>query len=257
MNETDWLTCNDPVPMLEFLSDWASERKIRLIACAIIRYAPFAGNGRTIWDCLPESTWYGVPTLNCQTVVESAERYADGLETNESWVSACKFGGRSVWFAEGDTFYEMFENTDSGDSNFFMAMALAVQNTVSDYGDPGAHPHRLRTHEILNYLRFTTRNRGIKLHSKHERRVSSLIRDIMGNPFRPVRVDPGWLVSNDSEVSRLARRLHEGRAFGDMPLLGSALEGAGCDDPEISAHCRLPTGHARGCWLVDSLLGRS
>ncbi len=80
MNQSDWLTCDDPVPMLEFLNDWASERKIRVIACAIIRYARFAGNGRTIWDLLPETSWYGVPTLNSQTVVESAERCADGLE---------------------------------------------------------------------------------------------------------------------------------------------------------------------------------
>src|SRR4051812_20797845 len=79
MNETDWLACKDPRPMLEFLNERATDRKLRLIACAIVRDAPFAGNGRTIWDLLPEFTWFGTPTLNCQTVVESAERYADGL----------------------------------------------------------------------------------------------------------------------------------------------------------------------------------
>ena len=37
MTEAEWLACNDPTPMLEFLRDKASERKLRLFFCACCR----------------------------------------------------------------------------------------------------------------------------------------------------------------------------------------------------------------------------
>jgi len=37
MTETEWLACTDPAPMLWFLRDKASDRKLRLAACAYCR----------------------------------------------------------------------------------------------------------------------------------------------------------------------------------------------------------------------------
>jgi hypothetical protein len=37
MTEADWLECDDPEPMLAFLSGQASERKLRLFACVCCR----------------------------------------------------------------------------------------------------------------------------------------------------------------------------------------------------------------------------
>ena len=37
MNEGEWLTAQDPLPMLDFLEGKASERKFRLFACACAR----------------------------------------------------------------------------------------------------------------------------------------------------------------------------------------------------------------------------
>ena len=42
----------------------------------------------------------------------------------------------------------------------------------------------------------------------------------------------------------------------DMPVLGDALEDAGCDDEEALAHCRHHPLHARGCWVLDAVLCR-
>jgi hypothetical protein len=36
-----------------------------------------------------------------------------------------------------------------------------------------------------------------------------------------------------------------------MPILGDALEDAGCSDAEILEHRRSATEHVRGCWVVD------
>jgi hypothetical protein len=83
---------------------------------------------------------------------------------------------------------------------------------------------------------------------------SIILRDILGNPFRPVTIDPAWLTP---EVVTLARTIYEDRTFDRMPSLGLVLEGAGCDDADILAHCGSQTEHVRGCWVVDAILGKS
>src|SRR3954471_17995805 len=62
MTEAEWLSCIDPTPMLIFVEDKVSERKLGLFACSCCR-----------------SVWHGLgnPLLWC--AVEVAERYADGL----------------------------------------------------------------------------------------------------------------------------------------------------------------------------------
>jgi hypothetical protein len=34
MTEEEWIACDDPGPMLEFIREKASDRKLRLFACA-------------------------------------------------------------------------------------------------------------------------------------------------------------------------------------------------------------------------------
>jgi len=80
-----------------------------------------------------------------------------------------------------------------------------------------------------------------------------LIRDLLGNPFRKVRVKKSWFVP---EVVTLAQSIYEKRTFEDISKLGDALDAAGCDNAEILAHCRAGSQHVRGCWVVDLLLGK-
>jgi hypothetical protein len=82
---------------------------------------------------------------------------------------------------------------------------------------------------------------------------AELLRDIFGNPFRPVTADPSWLTST---VVALARGIYDDRAFDRLPILADALQDAGCDHADILAHCRSDDPHARGCWVVDLLLGK-
>jgi hypothetical protein len=37
MTEAEWLTCDDPTPMLKYLKGQVSDRKVRLLACVCCR----------------------------------------------------------------------------------------------------------------------------------------------------------------------------------------------------------------------------
>ena len=81
------------------------------------------------------------------------------------------------------------------------------------------------------------------------------LRDIFGNPFRPVAFSPAW--RTDTALT-LARTMYESREFSAMPILADALQDAGCDNTDILDHCRNPKQvHVRGCWVVDLVLGKA
>jgi hypothetical protein len=82
-------------------------------------------------------------------------------------------------------------------------------------------------------------------------RQCHLLREIFGDPFRPVAVDPRWLTS---DVRSVARGIYAERAFDGMPILADALQDAGCDAAGVLDHCREPGEHVRGCWVLDLLL---
>jgi hypothetical protein len=82
-----------------------------------------------------------------------------------------------------------------------------------------------------------------------------LFHDIFRNPFRPITFSPTW---RTSDVLLLAQGIYNERAFDRMPILADALQDAGCDNTDILDHCRdTSTPHARGCWVVDLVLGKS
>lgn len=82
---------------------------------------------------------------------------------------------------------------------------------------------------------------------------SALIRDVFGNPFRPVTLDPSWRTST---VLALAQQMYDSRDFSDMPILADALQDASCENADILNHCRGDGPHVRGCWVVDLILGK-
>jgi hypothetical protein len=81
-----------------------------------------------------------------------------------------------------------------------------------------------------------------------------LLRDIFGNAISPVVIDPAWRTPG---VVTLAQQIYEQRAFDLMTGLAEALEGSGCHGAEFLSHCRAPTGHVRGCWVIDAILGNA
>ena len=83
-----------------------------------------------------------------------------------------------------------------------------------------------------------------------------LLRDSFANPFRPVSFDAAWLRWHDRCVVKMAQSIYDERRFDELPILADALEEAGCGNEEILKHCRQPAEHARGCWVVDAILGK-
>lgn len=96
---------------------------------------------------------------------------------------------------------------------------------------------------------------GFAKHLLHDSADSMLpsAEEIFGNPFRPVTFDPLW---RSETATALAAGIYEERAFDRLPILADALEEAGCDHPDVLNHLRGSGPHARGCWVVDGVLGK-
>jgi hypothetical protein len=86
--------------------------------------------------------------------------------------------------------------------------------------------------------------------------AADVIRDVMGNPFRPVAVRHSWLRHNGAAVAHMAAVIAAESRHDELPILADALEDAGCIDREILEHLRGPGPHTRGCWAVDALRGK-
>jgi hypothetical protein len=84
-------------------------------------------------------------------------------------------------------------------------------------------------------------------------RLATLFREISGNPYRPVVLDPGWATAT---VLALSHGIYDAGDFTPLPILADALEDAGCADEQVLGHCRSAGVHVRGCWVLDLLLGK-
>jgi hypothetical protein len=212
MTEQEWLECADPQKMLEFLRGKASERKLRLFACAWCR---------SVWDLLVEDLF--------RAAVEAAERFADGLASRKDLAAAKKASGAAL---EGHGLAGV-----SGPA--YCALACAWSTTRTPVASATLYPMWVFTEEAQRKLQ------------------ASILRDLFGNPFRPVAVNPTWLAWNRGTVVKLAQDIYDQRDFDRLPILADALEEAGCTDADILTHCRGPGPHVRGCWPVDLALARS
>jgi len=75
---------------------------------------------------------------------------------------------------------------------------------------------------------------------------------VYGQPLPAV--DPQWRTST---TISLAQQMYESRDFSPLPILADALQDAGCDNDDMLNHCRDGGPHARGCWVVDLVLGKA
>jgi hypothetical protein len=183
---------------------------------------------RHIWPLLPDP--------RSRRAVEAAELWADGFLSARDLRKA-----RATAFeAEGER----------GEANYY-AVRAATRVTI---------PRK-------DWVVYTARCASMAVASRQdeERHQCGLLRDIFGNPFRPLpALDPAWLAWNEGIVRRLAEAAYQDRLLPDgtldagrLEVLADALEEAGCDNEEILSHLRQQEIiHYRGCWVVDLLLNK-
>jgi hypothetical protein len=169
--------------------------------------------------------WHLLTDIRSRAAVEVAERYADGTASPEELHLAheAAFIGYQNAFAIHDS------------------AASAAVGAASGGARDAAY----------TASRCAQKARGVE-----SRGQADLLRDLVGNPFRPVAFDPDWLRWNGGIIATLVDSIYEARLSQEMLLLGDALEDAGCTDPQVLDHCRAGGPHPRGCWLLDLLLGK-
>jgi hypothetical protein len=237
MTETEWLTYPHEgksriryvASMLELLGPRLSRRKQVLLACGSFHLAYPARLRSKVEYILP----WELPAR------EVAERFVDGGATREELTTVRAIIEKAL----ADDPYP----TD------------LMHNTLPDTGGQALNLLRLACVELNSLLEIPEGGMPYErpFPFYDSRREAELVRDVFGNPFRPLpAVAPSWLLWNDGTVEKLARGIYEERAFDRMPILADALADAGCTDESILAHCRASSPHIRGCWVIDRLLGK-
>lgn len=156
-----------------------------------------------------------------QSAVELAESFADGLVSDEDRRSA----DVELWRAE--------QGRHKTVRNWFTRLTLegSIDLWEAAYGSSSNNP-------------------------KMKNRQVAILRDIVGNPFHPVFIDPSWMAWNDGTVVRMAQSIYYERHLDLLPIVADALEESGCADQDILTHCRGTDLHVRGCWVLDLILGK-
>jgi hypothetical protein len=245
MTEPEWLGCNDPGTMLEFLGGKASERKLRLFACACCR---------RIWPHLKDR--------RSRKVVEVSEDYADGRATrrklNSAWERA-DIASQEIHLSGGGDVDQRPAQAVLG-LGVDLDVSWAVESAAATFGAVArgeAYKRIWQTPGKDHPARWAEDDAVRQAAEAREAEVqANLLRDIVGNPFRRVVIGPSWLAWNGSTVPKLAQAVYEEGAFDRLPVLADALEDAGCTDETILAHLRGPGPHVHGCWALDVLLGK-
>ncbi len=222
MTEAEWMTSKDWYPMLRFLQRRASDRDGDLPETSrdyLCRkeYLFTAACCRLLWDRL---------TDGFRSAVVDLERRADDPgQSDAKWV-------------------EIDDNWEDIEGGLESSRQVAPKRMRAAFD---ALEDALNASYLDGWVYSTVTNR---------KKQTPLARDIFGNPFRPVVVDPAWLLRNGGLVRKLAQSAYDERALDRLPVLADALEEAGCTDADILSHCRSPGPHVRGCWVVDTLLGK-
>jgi hypothetical protein len=241
MTEAEWLACDDPTPMLRFLHGKISDRKARLFAVACCR-----------------RIWHLVEDERSRKAVEVLEKFAEGAASREELSAAAQDA------------LDVAESESDGHAGNPYASAAAANATEADL--PAGLDRGTALDCISNAVKAAVDAAFAASwatgHSLHEQGSDDawfadvkaeqadqcrLVRCLVGNPFHLITPDPTWQTPN---TVPLARTIYDERRFELLPLLADLLEEAGCP-ADVGKHCRSAGPHARGCWVVDLVLGRS
>lgn len=235
MTEGEWLSSPDPTAMLDWLRankvnrTKVGRRKLRLFGWSCgLRVGPLMSERGHSWLDLGQQCAERKLTSDEKRQIEAQQDWlfeepGSGVAL-ESWRIE-RAADSAAWFTL--------------ESNVMIAATVSAHNAAMALG-----------------IKAVPSGRSGEEHAAERKAQSCLLRDIFGNPFRPVTVHASWLAWSDGTVVKLAQGIYADRAFDRLPVLADALEEAGCDNAAILDHCRQPGVHAKGCWVVDLLSGK-
>lgn len=276
MTEENWLVATDTTLMCRFLSDKVSKRKMRLFfcACCLRVYNLLSSENRRRVSrmasyYLPEP---GVDVGDVWDVARQAVdvtmRFADGKATDKERQHAAavveavsRHFGNIAAGAPGpgedpnydDAAVKMGSDAMAAADAAACLLPATTERAVRVAAVNASYDNEAYYAGAHDYPDFEPNHPHLMSRRAEQAAQCNLIRDIFGNPFRPINGDPAWLTET---VVALAEGIYAERAFDRMPILADALEDAGCDNADVLNHCRQPGEHVRGCWVVDLLTGR-
>jgi hypothetical protein len=231
MTEAEWLACDDPEAMFRFAEDRVSERKLRLFSVACCR-----------------RVWRHLIDPRSRAAVEVAERFADGRATVAELDEAYRHASQA-YTAGGEAFHG--HRTDIERPHSISAHGAAVSLTQADAKSVDAS--RGAAYSTFHNISPYTDEELAGAVKPEQAAQLPLLRCVVGNPFRAAALDPAWRTST---VLALANGIYDEKAFDRTPILADALQDAGCENELMLDHLRHDEAHARGCWVVDLVLGK-
>jgi hypothetical protein len=178
--------------------------------------------------------------------IEASEQYADGIMEEEEWVIPAK--------AFDSTRRARFPKTLTPDDPAWTAVYCASHRRWQSYQDKAFAGDRWRL--AAGVAHQAAESMG----AEKSLTLAGFLRDVIGNPFRPVTVPAACLTPT---VVSLAQAAYEHRVLpagelepARLAVLSDALEEAG-GAPELLEHLRGPGPHVRGCHLLDLLRGKA
>lgn len=221
MNAADWKACADPGSMLEAASGRLSGRKLLLFV---------AGAARRVWNRLPEWAQTAVPLIEQAAESGGPEEIATSLQ--------------EVFQTVGGQFMRMPLMAVQTGPDEVARYASRALRTLDQQATPTAERNAFA---FLTRLFFTNRQTT-------DAGQAAILKCVAGYPFDSPTFHPSW---QTSDVYLLAAGAYAENEFSALPILADALQDAGCEDTALLDHLRGPGPHARGCWVLDLILGKS
>jgi hypothetical protein len=251
--------------MLEFLRGKATDRKLRLIACACCR---------RIWRLLTDPA--------AGAAVEVSEQFADGFAAYEQLSKAYKaikvvvdrlqLANRQATSLAASHAGSVAVSSHraarcAARLNRMQRAAQWAVAAVTTAGVPTVAaemrgPYTPEDGERMLREARSPEYAGLQARcwEAENRAQCQIVRCVIGNYFRPVTFDPAWLTTTAIALAHSAydERLLPGGELDPvrLGLLADAMEEAGADG-EVLNHLRGPGPHVRGCHVIDALTGRS
>jgi hypothetical protein len=224
---------------------------------------PHANGQRKLWffgcACC-RRIWHLLEDERSRKGVKLVERLADGFASREEWGDAWQEANRAQAKAH-DAVRDSLRSSGTFDETDLSAAAAAA-HVLQPNGLTAAEGAAACASSTRGFPRVGPEGHGYDAPAAvAEREVqAALLRDVFGNPFRPVALNPAWRTPTVTALATAAyeeRHLPAGTLDSDrLAILADALEDAGCENADILTHLRGPGPHVRGCWVIDLLLGK-